>query len=154
MWGALRSNAVLEARRRRQRGEISAEELREVEDVEITRVVARQEAIGLEAITDGEFRRALFHVDFLENLKGVLIKSGIPIKFRSSDGEQEFAPPVMEVAGRLERTRPIAVNDFAFLKSKQKETAKLCIPSPTKLHFRGGRKGTSQEVYPDIEEFF
>ncbi len=150
----LRSKAVLEARDRRRRGEIATEDLREVEDTEIVKVVARQEEAGLEAITDGEFRRALFHVDFLENLKGVATRSGIPIKFRTAEGEREFAPPRMEVIGRLERTRPIATDDFAFLKQNTKRTAKICIPSPTMLHFRGGRKGISEEVYPDIEDFF
>ena len=150
----LRSKAVLAARERRRRGEIAAEQLREVEDAEIVKVAARQEEVGLEAITDGEFRRALFHVDFLERLKGVVIKSGIPIKFRTASGEREFAPPRMEVIGRLERVRPIAVDDFAFLKKNTQRTAKICIPSPTMLHFRGGRKGISEEAYPDIEDFF
>jgi len=150
----LRSKTVLEARERRRRGEIAVEELREVEDAEIVKVVARQEEAGLEAITDGEFRRALFHVDFLEHLKGVVVKSGIPIKFRTASGEREFAPPRMEVIGRLERIGPIAVDDFAYLKKSTKRTAKVCIPSPTMLHFRGGRKGISAEAYPDIEDFF
>ncbi len=150
----LRTRAVLDARERRRRGDIAAEDLREIENVEIAKVVAQQEDIGLEAVTDGEFRRALFHVDFLENLKGVVTRSGIPIKFRTAGGEREFAPPRMEVVGRLERTRPIAVEDFAYLKKTVKRTPKVCIPSPTMLHFRGGRKGISEEVYPDIEDFF
>jgi 5-methyltetrahydropteroyltriglutamate--homocysteine methyltransferase len=150
----LRSKAVLDARERRRRGEIAAEDLREVEDAEIVKIAARQEEVGLQGVTDGEFRRALFHVDFLEHLKGVVVKSGIPIKFRTAAGEREFAPPRMEVIGRLERIRPIAVDDFAFLKRNTSRTAKICIPSPTMLHFRGGRKGISEEVYPDIEDFF
>ncbi len=80
----LRTRAVLDARERRRRGDIAAEDLREIENAEIARVVARQEDIGLEAVTDGEFRRALFHVDFLENLKGVVTRSGIPIMFRTA----------------------------------------------------------------------
>lgn len=150
----LRPKAVLEARAKRQAGEITSEDLREVENAEIKKVVARQQDIGLEAITDGEFRRALFHVDFLEHLKGVLVKSGYPVKFRSTKGEMEFAPPKMEVVGRLERIRQIAVEDFSFLKSVVNKTPKLCIPSPTMLHFRSGRKGISEEVYPNIEDFF
>ena len=150
----LRPKEVLDARARRQRGEISAEDLREVENAAIEKTIKKQESIGLHAVTDGEFRRALFHVDFLEHLKGVVIKGGIPIKFRGKAGEREFAPPIMEVAGRLERTRQIAVDDFTFLHKRTGQTAKLCIPSPTMLHFRGGRKGISEEVYPDIEEFF
>ena len=150
----LRSQAVLSARAKRQSGEMTAEELREIEDAEIKRVAAKQEEIGLKGITDGEFRRALFHVDFLEHLKGVVVKSGYPVKFRSAKGEEEFAPPKMEVVGRLERIRQISVEDFSYLKGVVSKTPKICIPSPTMLHFRAGRKGISEEVYPDIEDFF
>jgi 5-methyltetrahydropteroyltriglutamate--homocysteine methyltransferase len=150
----LRPKAVLDAREQRRAGKLSAEALRAVEDAAIKEAVAQQEAIGLQAITDGEFRRAFFHIDFLEQLKGVVIKGGLPMKFRSTAGEREFAPPRLEVVGRLERTRPIAVDDFAYLKGLTGRTAKLCIPSPTMLHFRGGRKAISEEVYPDIEDFF
>lgn len=150
----LRPKAVHEARERRKRGEIAAEELREVENAAIRENVRKEEEIGLRSVTDGEFRRAYFHIDFLKNLEGVVVKGGMPIKFRSAAGEREFAPPRMEVVGRLERTRPIVVEDFAFLRDTTTRTAKLCIPSPTMLHFRGGRKAISEEVYPDIEEFF
>ena len=150
----LRPKAVLEARDQRKKGDITSEALREIEDAEIAKIVTKQQDIGLQGVTDGEFRRELFHVDFLEHLKGVVVKSGIPMKFRTAEGELEFAPPRMEVVGRLERVRQIAVEDFAYLKSKVGNTAKLCIPSPTMLHFRSGRKGISDEVYPDIEDFF
>jgi len=150
----LRPKALLEMRARRQRGEVSAEQLREAENAAIGEAVARQEALGLASVTDGEFRRTYFHIDFLEQLKGVVVKGGLPIKFRSASGEREFAPPRMEVLGRLERIRQIAVEDFAFLRDTTRRTAKLCIPSPTMLHFRGGRKAISDEVYPDIEDFF
>ncbi len=149
-----RPQSVLQARDRRARGEITAEQLREVEDVAIRDVVAQQERVGLQATTDGEFRRAYFHIDFLEHLKGVVVKGGLPVRFRSATGEREFAPPRMEVVGRLERVRQIAVEDFALVKSTTGRTAKQCIPSPTMLHFRGGRKAISEEVYPDIEAFF
>lgn len=150
----LRPESVLTARAHRERGEISAEDLREVEDEAILEVVKLQGDVGLQAITDGEFRRQFFHLDFLQHLKGVVVKGGIPVKFRSAAGEQEFAPPRMEVAGRIERARQIAVEDFAFLHAQTQERAKLCIPSPTMLHFRGGRKAISEETYPDIEDFF
>lgn len=150
----LRPQSVLDARAQRRRGEISAEDLREVEDAAIADIVKSQEDVGLEAITDGEFRREMFHVDFLQNLSGVAVTGGLAVKFRSNDGEREFAPPKLEVVGRIERTREIAVSDFAFLKGKVGKTPKLCIPSPTMLHFRSGRKGISADVYPDIEDFF
>jgi 5-methyltetrahydropteroyltriglutamate--homocysteine methyltransferase len=151
----LRPQSVLDARDRRAEGAISIEELREVEDAAIKDAIKLQEDVGLEAITDGEYRRRYFHTDFLENLKGVVVKEGgLPVKFRSKAGEREFAPPGMEVVGRIERSRPISVDDFAFVRDHTKHTPKLCIPSPTMLHFRGGRKGISEEIYPDIEDFF
>ena len=150
----LRPKEVHEARAKRQRGEITAEELRLVENAAIEKVIKRQEAVGLQSITDGEFRRAFFHIDFLENLKGVVVKGGLPIRFHSAKCELEFAPPRIEVVGRLERTRAISVDDFGFVRDATSRTAKICIPSPTMLHFRGGRKGISEEIYPDIEDFF
>jgi len=151
----LRTDAVKDAREQRRKGEIGAEELREVENREIEKAIKLQEDLGLDAITDGEYRRAFFHVDFLENLKGVAVKGGMPVKFHTSKGEdREFAPPRLEVVGRLERVRPIAVDDYKFVAQHTTRTPKLCIPSPTMLHFRGGRKGISEEVYPDIEDFF
>ena len=150
----LRPKEVHEARAKRQRGEITAEELRLVENAAIEKVIKRQEAVGLQSITDGEFRRAFFHIDFLENLKGVVVKGGLPIRFHSAKGELEFAPPRIEVVGRLVRTRAISVDDFGFVRDATSRTAKICIPSPTMLHFRGGRKGISEEIYPDIEDFF
>lgn len=150
----LRPKAIKEARAKRKSGAMTSEELREIEDIEIKKIAARQEDIGLEAITDGEFRRALFHVDFLEHLKGIVVKSGYPVKFQNAKGSLEFAPPKMEVVGKLERIRQISVEDFSYLKGVVNKTPKLCIPSPTMLHFRSGRQGISSEVYPDIEEFF
>ncbi len=150
----MRPREVHEARERRRRGEISAEELRETENAAIRKSVAKQEEVGLEAITDGEFRRAFFHLDFLELLKGVVVRGSIPIKFHSASGEREVAPPGLEVVDRLERTRQIAVEDLVFLREATTRTAKLCVPSPTMLHFRGGRKAISEEVYPEIEDFF
>lgn len=150
----LRPKSVLEARAQRKQGEITAEELREVEDAAIAEVVRQQEDVGLEAITDGEFRREMFHVDFLQNLSGVAVTGGMPVKFRSKSGEREFSPPRLEVVGRIERTREIAVSDFVFLANQTGKTAKLCIPSPTMLHFRTGRAGISLDVYPEIEDFF
>jgi 5-methyltetrahydropteroyltriglutamate--homocysteine methyltransferase len=150
----LRPKEVHEARDKRQRGEITAEELRVVENAAIEKTIKRQEAVGLQSITDGEFRRAFFHIDFLEKLKGVVVKGGLPVKFRSVGGELEFAPPRMEIVGRLERTQAISVDDFSFVRDATSRTAKLCIPSPTMLHFRAGRKGISEEIYPDIEDFF
>lgn len=152
----LRPKELLEARRRHERGEISARELRAVEDRSIREVVRLQEDAGLEAITDGEFRRAIFHVDFLKQIRGVNVSaSQYTLKFRGADKEIDFAPPVLGVVDRLVRPQGgVAVEDFAFLASVTRRTPKLCIPSPSMLHFRGGRGSVSRDAYPDIAEFF
>jgi 5-methyltetrahydropteroyltriglutamate--homocysteine methyltransferase len=152
----LRPRRLLEARDERKRGRIASEELRAIEDDAIRHVVAKQQEAGLESITDGEFRRTFFH-RLSGAARGAVVRGGLPVKFRGPGGEREFAPPRLEVVSRLERIRPLAVSEFSFLHAQvtqRTKTAKLCIPSPTMLHFRGGRRGISPEVYPDIEEFF
>ncbi len=152
----LRPQKLLEARVRRARGEASAEELRAVEDDCIRAAVRKQEEIGLQGITDGEFRRTFFHVDFLERLEGVTVsESGFKASFRRDDGtEVGFRPPTMRVTGKLRHTSAIQGRDFDFLKSSTRRTPKVCIPSPSMLHFRGGRQAISEEIYPDLEDFY
>jgi 5-methyltetrahydropteroyltriglutamate--homocysteine methyltransferase len=150
----LRPPALLDARERRKKGEISAATLREVEDVSIRDIVAFQEDLGLQGITDGEFRRTYFHIDFLEQLVGVETKGGISVAFHSAAGNVDFAPPVMHITGPLRHVKPIQVADFKFLQSVARRTPKVTIPSPTMLHFRGGREAISREAYPDMETFF
>ena len=150
----LRPAALLEARAKRKKGEIGAEQLREVEDGAIRGIVRTQEDWGLHGITDGEFRRTFFHIDFLEQLEGVEVRGGIAVKFRGAVGDVDFAPPVLHVTGKLRHVKPIQLADFEFLKSVTKATPKVTIPSPTMLHFRGGRGAISREAYPDMESFF
>jgi len=150
----LRPPELLDARAKRQAGAISAAALREVEDRSIREAVALQESIGLRGITDGEYRRTYFHIDFLEQIEGIAVRGGIATKFHRHDKEIDFAPPRLEVVGKLRRPRPVAGADFDFLKSTTKQTAKLCIPSPTMVHFRGGRAAVDRVAYPDMEEFF
>src|SRR5919201_1153530 len=95
----LRPSALLAARRRTKDGEITRDELRRIEDTQIRDVVAQQEAIGLKSITDGEFRRTFFHIDFLERLQGVTVSGGIETKFHSRGGVIDFAPPSLSVTG-------------------------------------------------------
>jgi len=118
----------------------------------IRAVVAKQEAIGLEAITDGEFSRDWWHLDFLAQLDGVTLAplAGPAPKF---DGTVD-QPPVPHVTGKLGYSQPIMVDDFAFLKKATKRTAKFTIPSPSMLHLRAGRAGISKQAYPDLEEFW
>ncbi|QTN22572.1 5-methyltetrahydropteroyltriglutamate--homocysteine S-methyltransferase [Rhizobacter sp. AJA081-3] len=134
--------------------EITAAQLRAVEDKAITEIVKFQQDVGLQSITDGEFRRTYFHIDFLEQLGGV--KTDIPVTIRKPDGTEELAPPVMRVIGKVEHVKDIQRADFEYLKSQVAAglTPKVTIPSPTMLHFRGGRAGISKEHYPELDPFF
>ena len=129
-------------------------ELRAIEDECIRDVIALQEGLGLKGVTDGEYRRTFFHLDFLERIDGVEVAPGIPAKFKGGTKKVEFSPPKILVSAKLKRSRGLNTEDFAFLHSVTQHTAKLCIPSPTMLHFRGGRKGVDEVAYPNIEEFF
>ena len=150
----LRPKRLLEAREKKAKGEISATELRKVEDDAITEIVKFQEDVGLQSITDGEFRRTYFHIDFLEQLGGV--KTDIPVTIIRPDGSEELAPPVMKVIDKVRHVKDIQLADFQYLKSQLSpgSTAKVTIPSPTMLHFRGGRAGISREHYPELEPAF
>jgi len=150
----LRPPALIEARARRRAGEISGEQLRTIEDTHIRDVVKRQEDVGLKSITDGEFRRTFFHIDFLEKLQGVTVSGGIETKFHSRGGVIDFAPPSLSVTGKLRHVADIQTRDFEFLKSVTRQTPKVTIPSPTMVHFRGGRKSIDIEAYPDMDQFF
>lgn len=149
----LRPPQLLEARQRHFKGEISTEALRAVEDEAITEVVKKQEAVGLKGISDGEFRRTFFHLDFLEQLGGVTVSGSIAA---SSDAENKvgFTPPKLSVTGKLRHTKNIQVADFNYLKSQVSHMPKVCIPSPTMIHFRGGRQAIDIEAYPNLDEFF
>src|SRR5205809_7311864 len=131
----LRPPELLAARERFQKGEIFKAELRAVEDRAITEIVLMQEGLGLQGVTDGEFRRTYFHIDFLEQLEGVETKGGISVAFHSAAGNVDFAPPVMHVTTKLRHVNPIQVADFNFLRSVAHRTPKVTIPSPTMLHF-------------------
>jgi 5-methyltetrahydropteroyltriglutamate--homocysteine methyltransferase len=150
----LRPPELLAAREKKQKGEIDAAALREAEDRAIREVVKRQESWGLQGITDGEYRRTYFHLDFLEQLEGVEVRGGIAQRFHGAAGDVEFAPPVMHVVKKLKHVKPIQLADFQFLKSVTTRTPKVTIPSPTMLHFRGGRAAISREAYPDLEAFY
>jgi 5-methyltetrahydropteroyltriglutamate--homocysteine methyltransferase len=150
----LRPPELLAARERFKRGEIDATALRAAEDQAIQSVIRMQEDAGLLGVTDGEFRRTFFHVDFLEQLDGVVAEGAVTVKFHNREGEVEFAPPVMKVTGKVRHARPIQVRDFQFLASVTRRTPKVSIPSPTMLHFRGGRAAIDALAYPDLDPFF
>ncbi len=155
----LRPSYLLEAREAFfTRKAISAEQLREVEDRAITEIVKFQRDVGLRSITDGEFRRTYFHIDFLQQLGGV--KTDIPVTVRRPDGTEELAPPVIRVIDKVRHVRDIQRADFDFLKQQigaygdAALTPKVTIPSPTMLHFRGGRAGISRDAYPELDPSF
>ncbi len=151
----LRPKELLDAREQCQKGALSKAELRTVEDRAIRDVVRFQEDIGLQGITDGEFRRTYFHVDFLEQIQGVEVRGGISSSFHTTTGKSvDFAPPVLHVTGKLGHVKPIQLADFKYLKSVTKRLPKVTIPSPTMLHFRGGRGAISKEAYPDMQGFY
>ncbi|UJW78811.1 5-methyltetrahydropteroyltriglutamate--homocysteine S-methyltransferase [Hydrogenophaga sp. SL48] len=137
---------------------ISAEQLRAVEDKAITEIVKFQADVGLQSITDGEFRRTYFHIDFLEQLGGV--KTDIPVTIIRPDGSEELAPPVIRVIDKVRHAKNIQLADFQYLKAQVEALGlpavvpKVTIPSPTMLHFRGGRAGISKEAYPELDPVF
>jgi 5-methyltetrahydropteroyltriglutamate--homocysteine methyltransferase len=148
----LRPQYLLAAREQFARKQIDAAALRAVEDRAIAEVIRMQEEVGLHAITDGEFRRTYFHIDFLKQLDGV--QSDDPTIVIKADGSEELAPPVMRVTAKVRHARDIQGADFEFLKAHTRQTPKVTIPSPTMLHFRGGRAGISKEHYPELEQFY
>jgi 5-methyltetrahydropteroyltriglutamate--homocysteine methyltransferase len=137
---------------------MSASELRAIEDKAITEIVKFQADVGLQSITDGEFRRTYFHIDFLEQLGGV--KTDIPVTVIRPDGSEELAPPVIRVIDKVRHAKNIQLADFQYLKAQVEALGlpavvpKVTIPSPTMLHFRGGRAGISKEAYPELEPTF
>ena len=146
----LRPATLVAARAAFRSGELTADQLRGAEDRAIEAVVARQEAIGLQSVTDGELRRDYWHIDFLRQLDGVTIAENPGPRF----GGSEEQPPIATVTGRIGCSRPIMADDFTFLKSVTTRTAKWTIPSPSMLHLRGGRKSVASTVYPDLAEFW
>jgi 5-methyltetrahydropteroyltriglutamate--homocysteine methyltransferase len=148
----LRPQALKDARARRERGEISAAELRAAEDAAIQHAIARQAAVGLRSATDGEFRRAMWHFDFLEHLDGVeSFRADHGIAFK---GGIETQAKGLRVTGKVGFSGHPMLQHFAFLRDHTAATAKMTIPSPSVLHFRGGRRAVSPQVYPEMEEFY
>ena len=151
----LRPDAIFEARDRYGRGEISYSELRAIEDIAIADVVALQKRIGLPVVTDGEFRRENWWIDFVRHLNGTKIVSGATTAFsHEQDKPSGYIPKTVRTVGRLSVSEPILVADFTYTASQTLSPVKITIPSPTRMHFHGGRKVVSQAAYPDLEEFF
>jgi 5-methyltetrahydropteroyltriglutamate--homocysteine methyltransferase len=152
----LRPTALLDARRDFAAGSLAAEQLTEIENAAIVDAVAMQESIGLESATDGEFRRSSWHMDFIYQLGGIERAEGnLAVQFRSENGTVEFTPSALKVTDKVTLGEPIFGDAFRFLATTVRTaTAKLTIPSPSMVHYRGGRAAVSTDVYPDMSEFF
>jgi 5-methyltetrahydropteroyltriglutamate--homocysteine methyltransferase len=148
----LRPRELREARAQRERGEIPQADLKAIEDAAIERAIAKQAEVGLRSATDGEFRRAMWHFDFLERLDGVeSFDSDHGIQFK---GGIETKAKGLRVTGKIGFSGHPMLDHFRFLREHTRATAKMTIPSPSVLHFRGGRRAAPRDVYPDMAEFY
>jgi 5-methyltetrahydropteroyltriglutamate--homocysteine methyltransferase len=151
----LRPPEVRQAREDHRAGRISAAGLRRIEDEAIRRVVKMQEDIGLRAVTDGELRRGSWHMDFLYQVGGVTrTEDTLTVQFKNEQGVIEFTPAALRVTGPLRLPRCVFADDFRFLKSVTSAVPKLTIPSPSMMHYRGGRAAIDPAVYPDLDAFW
>jgi 5-methyltetrahydropteroyltriglutamate--homocysteine methyltransferase len=148
----LRPAELVEARAKAKRGEMSAERLRALQDKHIREIVAKQESVGLHAVTDGEFRRDWWHVDFLAGFDGVTLDKGDAYGEAKFKGSEE-QPPFMRVTSKIRRTKPSMLEHFKFLKSVAKKMPKFTMPSPAMLHARADR-ASIKKTYPDLDEFW
>jgi len=148
----LRPAELAEARLKAKRGELGDEALRAVQDKCIREAVSKQESVGMQVVTDGEFRRDWWHIDFLSGFDGVTLSTGDAYgdaKFKNTEEQ----PPFMLVTGKIRRTRPSMLDHFKFLKSIAKRTPKFTMPSPAMLHARADR-ASLKKTYPDLDEFW
>jgi 5-methyltetrahydropteroyltriglutamate--homocysteine methyltransferase len=147
----LRPPELKAARAARSEGRIGHSELTEIEDRAIREVVGKQESVGLKAVTDGEFRRAWWHFDFLGGLQGVeVVEAEQGIQFQGLATK----PQTLKISGKVAFDGHPMLDHFRFLKSIATVTAKMTIPSPSVLHFRGGRRAIDEATYPDMEAFY
>jgi 5-methyltetrahydropteroyltriglutamate--homocysteine methyltransferase len=151
----LRPAHLLAAREDLAAGRIYAAELRRIEDAAIADAVAMQADVGLQSATDGEFRRASWHMDFIYQLGGISKAPGnLAVKFRNPSGMIEFTPAALHVGSKIGLDNTIFADDFKYLQSVvTSATPKLTIPSPNMVHYRGGPASIDHDVYPAIEEF-
>jgi 5-methyltetrahydropteroyltriglutamate--homocysteine methyltransferase len=153
----IRPDHLIKAREQAASNEIVAAELSRVQQTAIRDVVQMQEELGLRLVTDGEYNRQSWHRDFMLKFKNVrMIPSKLTVRFHTADGVQGNSPPTLQVTGKLARPAGggIFVDDFKFLVSIAHAVPKITIPSPTVMHFRGGREAIDAAAYPDIAEFY
>jgi len=152
----IRPAALVEAHEKADKGEMSDAELKRIQHEAIRDIVRLQEDLGLKLVTDGEYNRRSWHRDFMLKFRNVrMIASKLVVRFHSADGARLHSPPTMQVIGRLARPDGgIFVEDFRFLASIARAMPKITLPSPTVMHFRGGRGAIDADAYPDIAAFY
>jgi 5-methyltetrahydropteroyltriglutamate--homocysteine methyltransferase len=151
----LRTKAVLQARDDFAQGRILAAEKRRIEDEGILEVVRMQEEVGLQSATDGEYRRASWHMDFIYQIGGITkVQDNLTVKFHNEKGDLEFTPAALRVSEKLSFKTCIFGEDFQYLKGVAKVTPKLTLPSPSMVHYRGGRAAIDSDVYPTLDQFW
>jgi 5-methyltetrahydropteroyltriglutamate--homocysteine methyltransferase len=152
----LRPPSLLAARADFAAGKIDADALRAAEDAAINAAVAMQEGLGLQSATDGEFRRASWHMDFIYQLGGVSKAPGnLSVRFQNPSGTIEFTPAALHIDGKIRLDQTIFESAFLYLQSQvTKATPKLTIPSPNMVHYRGGPAALDPAVYPDMDQFW
>ena len=151
----IRPDALIEARRKAAQGEIAAAELQRIQQDAIRDIVRLQEEIGFKLVTDGEFNRGFWQRDFVLKFRNVAeMPSRMATRFHTAEGVKDRRPAALGVTGKLARPGGIFVDDLRFLKSIAHALPKVTIPSPTVLHFRGGRESIDAKAYPTLDEFY
>ena len=152
----LRPKKLLEARASWKGGKLTFEALQNIEDEAIREVVKLQENVGLKAITDGEFRRENWWIDFISQIEGIVISEpDVSSEFKTDGGKGSgYIPKVVKTVSKITHNRNILDRDFETLLKHTKETPKVTIPSPTRIHFHGGRAAVDLETYPDLNKFW
>jgi 5-methyltetrahydropteroyltriglutamate--homocysteine methyltransferase len=152
----LRPPELLRAREDHAAGRIGANELRSAEDSAIRDAVRMQEGVGLRSATDGEFRRTSWHMDFIYQLDGIHTASDkVKVSFRSAEGDIEFMAAALHIDGKVGLSQTIFGDAFTFVRDTvTTATPKLTIPSPSMVHYRGGRAAIDEAVYPDLDLFW
>ena len=153
----LRPPELHEAREAHAAGKLDDEGLKAAEDAAIDEAVRMQEEVGLQSVTDGEFRRATWHMDFIYSIDGISKAPGnLAVKFHNAEGDIEWTPAAIHIDGKLGVSEPIFGEAFEYLQSvaADGQTPKLTIPSPSMVHYRGGRAAIDEDVYPEMDEFW
>ena len=151
----IRPDALIAAREAAEKGALAPAELTRIQHDAIRGVVRLQEEVGLKLATDGEYNRHSWQRDFLLKIGNVKpMASKLTVRFHSAAGTRDHSPPSLQVAGKLSRPAGIFVDDFKFLKSVAKAMPKITIPSPTIVHFRGGREAIDARAYPQMDAFY